>query len=418
MKMLGALSELVLLTVAAQAAETAAPSHNSSHLVDRWRSGYTFGGIQTFAHLPHVQCLVEQSEEYDIGIIGVPFDTSVGYRPGARFGPRAIRTSSQRQTAPRGFNPAQGINPYRNWATVLDCGDIPVTPFDNAIAFPQMTEAYRDLQRRPAKSQPPISPIKDVMRGKDGIYHPRLITLGGDHSVALPALRSIYELYGPVSLLHFDSHLDTYDPKTLTGSWSSEVADLNHGTMFFKAKEEGLLASEGNVHAGLRSRLAGTDYSDYEHDAHQSFLYIETEDIDYMGINGIADRIRKTIGDTLVYLSIDIDVLEPGLAPGTGCPEPGGWTTRELKGILRQLTSLNIVGADIVEVAPAYDDAAESTSWAAADLVYEILGLMVGSPPFLPMDGQIKRNVTKLPHHIDSVYSTRSAVSEGNKDEL
>ncbi|BDD60423.1 hypothetical protein MPDQ_003730 [Monascus purpureus] len=373
----------------------------------RWQSGYTFSGIQTFAHLPHVQCLVEQDAPFDLAVIGVPFDTAVGYRPGARFGPRAIRTASQRQVPSRGFNHAQGINPYQNWATFVDCGDIPVTPFDNAVAFKQMTEAYRDLLRRPAKTQPTTATARAL--GKDGVYHPRVLSLGGDHSILLPALRSLHEIYGPVSVLHFDSHLDTWNPLSLAGEWASEQSDYNHGSMLWIAKNEGLISDEANLHAGLRTRIFGNDYGDYDEDAKQNFQYIETEELDEIGIEGIANRIKEVIGDGYVYLSIDIDVLEPGLAPGTGCPEPGGWTTRELKAILRQLTSLNIVGADVVEVAPPYDDRGESTAWAAADLAYEIFGLMVGNPLY-PVEGYVGR----------TTHAGRGGLKRatGRKDEL
>ncbi|KAK5266272.1 hypothetical protein LTR99_008268 [Exophiala xenobiotica] len=234
--------------------------------------------------------------------------------------------------------------------------ELTVRPSDNAVAFEQMTEAYRDLLRRPAKTQPKAATPKTL--GKDNIYHPRLVTLGGDHSVALPALRALHEIYGPVSVLHFDSHLDTWNPSSLAGAWASEQSNYNHGSMFWIAHNEGLIAKGGNIHAGLRTRIFGNDYGDYAQDAKQNFQYIETE--------------------------------EPGLAPGTGCPEPGGWTTRELKTMLRGLEKLNIVGADVVEVAPPYDDAGESTAWAAADLAYELLGLMVANPPY-PVDGYVAK---------------------------
>ncbi|KAK5245550.1 hypothetical protein LTS06_009017 [Exophiala xenobiotica] len=146
-----------------------------------------------------------------------------------------------------------------------------------------MTEAYRDLLRRPAKTQPKAATPKTL--GKDNIYHPRLVTLGGDHSVALPALRALHEIYGPVSVLHFDSHLDTWNPSSLAGAWASEQSNYNHGSMsaeksanqFWIAHNEGLIAKDGNIHAGLRTRIFGNDYGDYAEDAKQNFQYIETE---------------------------------------------------------------------------------------------------------------------------------------------
>jgi len=154
-----------------------------------WLLGFT--GIGSFAHLKHVKCLTDPSELYDIAIIGAPFDTAVSYRPGARFGPRAIRHASSRQTSFRGFNPRAGINPYQNWAKIIDCGDIPITPMDNGVALQQMTEAFRELGRR--------SPLSS------SLTKPKLVTLGGDHSLALPALRALKEIYGqPLQVLHFD----------------------------------------------------------------------------------------------------------------------------------------------------------------------------------------------------------------------
>jgi agmatinase len=180
--------------------------------------------VSTFAHLKHVRCLTTPYEPFDVGIIGAPFDTAVSYRPGmlfprvicqflvfdlyfpylltpllgARFGPRAIRAASARQISHRSFNTRAGINPFTSWPHILDCGDIPITPFDNALALRQMTEAYLELlSRRPLSFSNPISHV-----------HPKLITLGGDHSVALPALRALQKTYRqPIAVLHFDAHM-------------------------------------------------------------------------------------------------------------------------------------------------------------------------------------------------------------------
>jgi agmatinase len=142
--------------------------------------------------LDYVKCLTNPQEKYDIAIIGAPFDTAVSFRPGARFGPRAIRQASSRQTSLRAFNPRANVNPYQNWAKIIDCGDIPITPFDNEIAREQMTQAFKLLGN--------ARPVSSLSNGK-----PKLITLGGDHSLALPALRSLTEIYGkPVRVLHFD----------------------------------------------------------------------------------------------------------------------------------------------------------------------------------------------------------------------
>ncbi|KAL8816527.1 MAG: hypothetical protein Q9223_004476 [Gallowayella weberi] len=327
---------------------------------------WTFSGISTFAHLKYVKCLSNRNVPFDIGIIGAPFDTAVSYRPGARFGPRAIRAASARQTKFRGFNARRGLNPYTSPYTILDCGDIPITPFDNALALRQMSEAFLELgSRAPA-----------LAKGENP--KPKLLTLGGDHSIALPALRALNKIYGgPIAVLHFDAHLDTWHPAKYPSSWKSAQSDFNHGSMFWMASNEGLILNGSSAHAGLRTRLSGDDWEDFIDDDRQGFLRISSDDIDDMGTKGITDAILKRIGlNTPTYLSIDIDVIDPGLVSGT--PEPGGWTSRELIKIIRGLEDLDVVGADIVEVAPAYDGTGEQTALTAAQLGFEILTNWVG----------------------------------------
>lgn len=298
----------------------------------------------------------------------------MSYRTGARFGPRAIRSSAARQTSFRSFNPRAGINPYKSWADIVDCGDIPIAPFDNKLALRQMSEAYVELGRRAPTSK---------AAGYQGMS--KLITLGGDHSVALPALRALKERYGqPISVLHFDAHLDTWHPAKYPSAWvDPEETDaqsfFNHGSVFWLAGTEGLIGKNGtNVHAGLRTRLSGTDWTDLEEDTEQGWYRISADEIDDIGVAKVIEAIKGHLGtERPVYLSLDIDVIDPGMAPATGTPEPGGWTTREVIRILRGLEDLNLVGADVVEVSPPYDDAGESTSLAAAQIVYEILTSMV-----------------------------------------
>jgi agmatinase len=160
--------------------------------------------MHAVAHLPHTRCLTHPEAAFDIGIIGAPFDTAVSYRPGARFGPRAIRAGSSRQTSFRGFNTRANLNPYTSWAKIVDCGDIPITPFDNSLALRQMSEAYQELGSR--------MPNVDALASPTTYLHkPKLLTLGGDHSIALPALRALNKIYGqPVAVVHFDAHLDTW----------------------------------------------------------------------------------------------------------------------------------------------------------------------------------------------------------------
>lgn len=282
-----------------------------------------------------------------------------------------MRAASARQTQFRGFNHRAGLNPYTSWASILDCGDIPVTPFDNALAVHQMTTAYTELLARQPSSFG--SSAKNL--------HPKLVSIGGDHSIALPALRALQKVYGkPIAVLHFDAHLDTWHPGKFPSAWANSPAqsDFNHGSMFWIAKNEGLISNTSSVHAGLRTRLAGDDYLDYDDDENQGFLRIESDDIDSMGVAGIVQTIMDRMGtEEPVYLSVDIDVLDPGLAPGTGTPEAGGWTTRELIQILRGIEDLNLVGADLVEVAPAYDGPGEATALSGAQVIYEIVTSMV-----------------------------------------
>lgn len=201
------------------------------------------------------------------------------------------------------------------------------------------------------------------------------MTLGGDHSIALAALRSLYKIYDkPISVVHFDAHLDTWHPAKYHSPWESKQSEFNHGSMFWIASNEGLIANGTSAHAGLRTRLGGDDWADFEDDERQGFLRITADDIDDIGTKGVVDAILKRTGmEKPVYLSIDIDVIDPGLCPGTGTPEPGGWTSRELIRILRGLEGMNVVGADIVEVAPAYDGSGEQTALTGAQIVYEIL---------------------------------------------
>lgn len=179
-----------------------------------------------------MKCLSEPNHPFDIGVIGFPFDTAVSYRPGARFGPRAIRAASARQLPFRAFNPRRGLNPYAGQYTILDCGDVPVMPFDNGLALQQMTEAFLELGSRAPATIHPSFP------------HPKLLSLGGDHSIALPALRALHRLYGqPIAVLHFDAHLDTWHPAKYPSPWSSAQSEFTHGSMFWIASNEGGLSA-------------------------------------------------------------------------------------------------------------------------------------------------------------------------------
>lgn len=294
-----------------------------------------YGGAATFARLPRW----DEVERADVVVLGVPFDTGVSYRPGARFGPSHIRESSRLL---RPYNPAQDAKPFA-LQQVVDGGDIGVNPFDIAEALATIeAEATRVLD---AGAQ--------------------LLTLGGDHTIALPLLRAMRAKHGPIAVVHFDAHLDTWD--TYFG------ADYTHGTPFRRASEEGLLAQDSCLHVGIRGPLYTAD--DLTEDGDLGFQIVHSTEMDALGAPGVIERMRARVGDRPVYVSIDIDVLDPAFAPGTGTPEAGGFTSRELLAVLRGFAEVNLVGADIVEVAPAYDHA-QITGIAAAHVAYELLTVM------------------------------------------
>jgi agmatinase len=192
-----------------------------------------------------------------------------------------------------------------------------------------------------------------------------VITTGGDHTISYALLRSMHQRLGPVALLHFDAHLDTWD------TYYGEA--FTHGTPFRRAGEEGLFDRDGSMHVGIRGPIYSP--ADYQRDEELGFKVISCDDIQILGIEEVARRIRKRVGKLPVYISIDIDVLDPAFAPGTGTPEVAGMTSRELLMIMRRLIGMNVIGGDVVEVAPAYDHA-DITSLAAANAVYEIACLI------------------------------------------
>ena len=293
-----------------------------------------FAGPATFALLPRV----DEVEKLDVAILGVPFDSGVSYRPGARFGPAHVRQSSRLL---RPYHPTLDVSPFAA-QQVADAGDVPVNPFDIEEALGTVEAAAKALSDTGAK----------------------IVTIGGDHTIALPLLRNMARIHGPVAMLHFDAHLDTWD--TYFG------AAYTHGTPFRRAFEEGLLDTDALSHVGTRGPLYGKQ--DLEDDKRFGFGIVSSADIYRRGADAVVQQLRERIGDRPLYISIDIDVLDPAHAPGTGTPEAGGMTSRELLEILRGLADLNVVGADVVEVSPAYDHA-ELTGVAAAHVVYELVSM-------------------------------------------
>ena len=293
-----------------------------------------FAGPTTFARLPTLDSVGRAV----VAILGVPFDSGVVYRPGARFGPGAIRAGSKML---RPFNAWTGVEPFAR--QVADAGDVACTPFGIEQAIGQIEAAAKATGERAD----------------------HIVALGGDHTIALPLLRAAAARFGPLALVHLDAHLDTWD--AYFGG-----ARYTHGTPFRRAAEEGLLDLRHSVHVGTRGPQFSVD--DLPTDAGLGFRLIDGRAIDDRGAASIAGEIRDLVGQSSVYLSLDIDVLDPAFAPGTGTPEAGGWSSREVIAILRGLAGIRLAGGDVVEVAPAYDHA-EITAIAAANVVYEMLCL-------------------------------------------
>lgn len=294
-----------------------------------------YAGLSTFARLPRI----DDVTYFDIAVVGVPFDAGVTYRPGARFGPSHIRQASRLL---RPYNPAQQAAAFSD-VQVVDAGDLNCNPFNIDEAMRQIEGGISDL----------AGPEIPVM------------VLGGDHTIALPTLRALHRIHGPLALVHFDAHLDTWD--TYFGE------PCTHGTPFRRASEEGLIVKGHSAHVGIRGSLY--DAADLRDDEELGFTIVHCRDFDEMTLSEVIGRVLDRVGEHPVYVSIDIDVLDPAHAPGTGTPEAGGMTSRELLAILRGMASLPIVGADIVEVSPAYDHA-ELTGVAASHAAYELITSM------------------------------------------
>lgn len=294
-----------------------------------------FAGFSTFARLPRI----EDVSKFDVAILGAPFDAGVSYRSGARFGPSHVRQASRLL---RPYNPAQDVSPFAN-KQIVDAGDAIMNPFN-------IQEALTGLEKHASilieKEKP-------------------LFTIGGDHTIALALLRSLNKVYGKIALVHFDAHLDTWD--------TYMNASFTHGTPFRRAWEEKLLAEEKCMHVGIRGPLY--DKTDLVNDKKFGFGIVSSIDFNNFSLEEIINKVKQRVGNTPVYVSIDIDVLDPGFAPGTGTPEMGGLSSRELLAVLRGLKDCHVVGGDVVEVAPAYDHA-EITGIAASHLIYEMVSLV------------------------------------------
>ena len=294
-----------------------------------------FTGPSTFARLPVVSDLVD----VDVAIVGVPFDTGVTYRVGGRFGPNAVRAAS---VMLRPYNANLDVKPF-DVLSCVDHGDIAIVPGYTERSYEAIEAA--------------VTPIVEA-----GVV-PLLI--GGDHACTLPHLRATRSR-GPVAVIDFDSHTDAWD------SYFGEK--YNHGTWMRRAIEEGLVDVAHTIEVGLRGSIYDVD--DWTGLRTELGLeYLTTEDVFRLGPDAVAGVIRERVGDRPAFISFDIDVVDPAYAPGTGTPEAGGPSARDLLAILRGLTGIDFVGFDVVEVIPAYDPAGQ-TATLAANLAYEMLSLV------------------------------------------
>ncbi|CAL8480113.1 agmatinase [Caballeronia novacaledonica] len=296
-----------------------------------------FGGIATMMRLPQAS----STEGLDACFVGVPLDIGTSNRSGARFGPRQIRSES---VLLRPYNMATRAAPFDS-LQVADIGDVATNPYDLKDSIRLIESAYDAI----------------VANGC------RPITLGGDHTIAWPILRALHKKYGKVAVVHVDAHADVND--TMFGE------KIAHGTPFRRAVEDGLLQCDKVTQIGLR----GTGYhaDDFDWCREQGFTVVQAEACWNRSLAPLMEEVRARVGDAPVYLSFDIDGLDPAFAPGTGTPEVGGLTVQQGLEIVRGMKGLNVVGADLVEVSPPYDQAG-TTALVGANLAFEMLCVMPG----------------------------------------
>jgi agmatinase/guanidinopropionase len=294
-----------------------------------------FSGIKTFFRLPYVPV----DSDYDVGIVGVPYDGGVSYRPGPRFAPSKVREAS---SLGRGFHWSRGINFFEK-LKVADIGDCPTVPIDQAQTYQRIDDFFSRLMS----------------------LKKRFIAVGGDHSMTLPLLRAVRKAMGePLNLIHFDAHLDTYP-----AAWNCE---FHHGAFLRHAVNEGLVKPASVLQIGIRGPLAGGEDKDF---VTQHKIHVTT--VDDLRIQGLESYIRNlpVFDHGPTYISFDVDCLDPAYAPGTGTPVVGGLTTYETQRILRALRIKNLVAADVVEYSPPFDHS-DITALAAVDTIFEFLSLM------------------------------------------
>ncbi|MCP4627274.1 MAG: agmatinase [bacterium] len=294
-----------------------------------------FAGIKTFMRLPHTR----NSEGTDFVVAGVPWDGATSYRTGQRLGPDAIRKVS---VTLRPYNLTLNVDIFE-YCSGIDYGDLPVVAG-------YIEETY-------ARIEAELCPLVEA-----GVIP---VLMGGDHSITLPELRAVAKTHGPVALIHFDSHTDTNDQYF--------GKPYYHGSPFRRAVEENLVLAEHSIQVGMRGSVYSRDA--YQDSADLGFKVITMSAMKEMGLQGLMASIRKRVGQHKVFVTFDIDVVDPAFAPGTGTPEVGGLTSAEAVDLVRGLRGLNFVGFDVVEVLPDKDPA-EITALLAANIVYEFLSMI------------------------------------------
>ncbi len=293
-----------------------------------------FAGIPTFMRLPHIP----DAKRLDVALIGVPYDGGTSYRPGPRFGPRRIREQS---ALIRPYNPVLNVSPFDR-LRVADYGDLSVNPLSIEDTFRRITTELNAVLQESAIP----------------------MCVGGDHSILLPILRSIHKFHGPVALIQLDAHSDTWDEY-----WGIKYS---HGTPVRRAIEEGLLAEPYVLQVGLRGQLYNAQDLDYARE--HKIDMVTAEEFHEHGLPLVQKKLKAFEG-LKTYLSLDIDVVDPAFAPGTGTPQVGGLSSVQILGLVRALRGLNFVGCDLVEVSPQFDSA-DITSLLAANLLFEQLCLL------------------------------------------
>ena len=297
-----------------------------------------FSQPPTFMRLPHSTDLAG----VDVALLGVPFDSGTSYRPGARLGPREIRAQS---SLIRPYSHFQRVAPFDR-LSVVDAGDVDASPVSLELAHAAIEARVTDVVSAGALP----------------------LVVGGDHSVSLPVLRAVARRHGPVGLVHFDSHIDTWD--------EDFGSKLFHGSSFYYAVTEGLVDPRRFIQVGIREPMYGSD--DFAFQRERGITVLDIDEVLRDGVDAVSARIRSVVGQGAVYVTFDIDVVDPAFAPGTGTPEVGGLTSHQAQQLVRGLAGLSIVGADVVEVAPPFDGPGQITALLAANLLFELLCVVAG----------------------------------------